>query len=423
MGEVAAASRRAETEDLSITPEALEVFYFEAPLKQPRKNAFGAMNVRPALIVRMRDASGAQGLGEVFCNWPVFGGHHRARIVSDLLAPLVLGRRYRSPLHLFDALVAATNAIKVQCDESGPFDQAIAGLDIAAWDCVARRRGLALHALLAVDSSRRATPLLVYASALTAERLDTLVPRLRDAGVQGFKLKVGFGLEDDLRALARLREVVGRQATVMIGANQRWTLPHAREAAAALSVHDVAWLEEPLPATARLESWRALSRQSPVPLAAGENIRGLKRFIEFLSSGVLSFVQPDPIKWGGLSYFAPIAAMARKTGARLCPHYLGGAVGLLATGHALSAVGADWFELDVTENPLREALVQPSPRLEEGRLTLPNGSGLGVELDLERCQQFLVFSRATKALMADTQYPDEPRPPTANVSRHQDRQR
>ena len=100
----------------------------------------------------------------------------------------------------------------LQSGEPGPFAQAAAGLEMAAWDLCARRAGLPLHVLLGPGRG----PVPVYASALTAEALPQLVsPRLA-AGWRGFKLKVGFGARVDADALAALREMAGPEAALML---------------------------------------------------------------------------------------------------------------------------------------------------------------------------------------------------------------
>jgi L-alanine-DL-glutamate epimerase-like enolase superfamily enzyme len=67
-----------------------------------------------------------------------------------------------------------------------------------------------------------------------------------------------------------------------------------------------------------------------------------------------------------------------------CPHYLGGAVGLLASAHLLAAVGGDGrLEVDAQGNPLRDAVFPDFPHVRAGRLTLSEAPGLGLDPDPE----------------------------------------
>lgn len=370
--------------DLSLRPAAVEAFELSAPLATPRRNAFGAMTRRPALLVRLADADGGRGWGEAFCNWPPFAARHRRRIVEELLRPRLAGAEFASPPALWEALTRAFRPMALQAGEPGPFEQAIAAIDIAAWDLVARRAGLPLHALLSSDGR----PAPVYASALTAETIDALVPPLADAGWRGFKLKVGLGRDADLAALERLRRLVGSDAAVMADANQRWGVREAAASGRALAAFDLSWLEEPIAADAPDRAWRALARAQPTPLAAGENLRGLRAFRASIRSRALRVVQPDPIKWGGVSQMAAVAAAADGSGVAFCPHYLGGGVGLVATAHVATAMKAPWLEVDVTENPLREALAGRAFSVAEGRAVLSDAPGLGVDPEPEALRAF-----------------------------------
>ncbi|WP_308918226.1 enolase C-terminal domain-like protein [Jannaschia sp. LMIT008] len=337
--------------DHALRPARIDVVALSAPLDVPRRNAFGTMHARPALLVRMVDRDGAEGWGEAFCNWPAFGSAHRARILSDVLAPLATGRRFDGPEGLWRDLTDRTRPLVLQCGEAGPFAQCIAALDVAGWGVVADRTGRDLAALWGTQ----AAPVPAYASALTADRLDAVVPTLRARGWTGWKLKVGFGRDADLAALGRLRDLVGPDDTVMADANQAWTVDDACRHADAFAPHRVAWLEEPIPADAPAADWAALARRSSMPLAAGENVRGEAGFATLMGAGV-RVVQPDVAKWGGLSGLRRIAAAARGAGAVLAPHFLGSSIGLAATAEACRALGAAWIEVDATPNPLRTEL-------------------------------------------------------------------
>lgn len=259
----------------------------------------------------------------------------------------------------------------IQANEPGPFEQSIAGLDIAAWDLAARRAGVPLYTALNPEGSSEVP---VYASALTAETLDQLVPPLLDQGWGGFKVKVGFGNEQDLQAVKRLRELIGAKA-LMLDANQSWETETAVDQIAIFSDYAPYWIEEPIAADAGDKAWAMLAQKGPSPLAAGENLRGVDRFEDILNAGV-RYVQPDPIKWGGLSALIEIADMTQRESCDFAPHYLGGGVGLLATCHAALAFGASWMEMDVTENPFRDDLVRGVNLVTDGHLHLANEPGI-----------------------------------------------
>jgi L-alanine-DL-glutamate epimerase-like enolase superfamily enzyme len=362
--------------------ERLETFLFRVPLTTPRVNSFGKMTHRAALVVRLIDRDGVEGWGECFCNWPAFAAEHRYRILSDLIAPRLAGCRFAAPQDVTEFLTAAFRILRIQADEPGPFDQAIAAVDLAAWDLAARRAEQPLYRVLGAQHPCEAVP--YYASGLSPDQAIRIAKREQELGGFAYKLKVGWGVQEDVASLSALRELIGPDAVLMVDANQKWTLPEAHAAIDAFRPFDLSWVEEPIPADHPSADFAQLAALG-LPIAAGENIRGADRFHQMISDGKLSVVQPDIIKWGGLSGCWPVARAALEAGVRYCPHYLGGGIGLLATAHLLAAMGADgMLELDATPNTLRTLLADPFPVVSNGYFALPQGPGLGVRPDLER---------------------------------------
>jgi L-alanine-DL-glutamate epimerase-like enolase superfamily enzyme len=269
--------------------------------------------------------------------------------------------------------------LAIQSGEPGPVAQCIAGIDIALWDLAARRAGQPLwRALGGKDPSVG-----VYASGLNPDGAQQLAARRRAEGYTAFKVKVGFGTQRDVANVAALRRDLGADAALMADANQAWTLDEALRASPRLAEFGLQWLEEPLRADRPYDEWRALASQGGVPLAAGENIAGERGFQDALEARVFSVVQPDMAKWGGFSGCLPVARRILASGARFCPHYLGGGVGLLASAHLLAAAGGDGLlEVDANDNPLRTHACGPLARVRSGRAVLGEEPGLGIVPDL-----------------------------------------
>ena len=366
----------------------LEPLVFRAPIPVPVRTSFGVMHARPALLVRAEDGEGAVGWGEIWCNFPACGAEHRARLVTTVLADWVKEAPFADPAAVWRRLSARARILAIQAGEPGPLAHAIAGIDIALWDLAARRAGQKLWRHLGGAGSGVVK---VYASGINPDgAMDTALGH-RAAGHRAFKLKVGFGRERDLANMAALRQALGADTPVMIDANQAWDVATALDMARALAPFGPAWLEEPIPADSTDADWGRLAAEQPLPLAAGENMRGEREFEWAIGSGHFAVVQPDLAKWGGFSGCLPVARAALAAGRRFCPHYLGGGIGLVASAHLLAAAGNDdLLELDGNDNPLRAVLAQPYPAVTDGRMALPDGPGLGVAPDLEAAREFLV---------------------------------
>jgi len=217
------------------------------------------------------------------------------------------------------------------------------------------------------------------------------VQRCRNEGFAAFKLKVGFDLDSDLGNVERITADLRPGERLMVDANQGWTVKAARRAVPRFAEHGLGWIEEPIPADRPAAEWAEVAMLSAVPLAGGENVSGFTAFDRLINQGHHRVVQPDMLKWGGMTGCRAVARRALAKGLAYCPHWLGGGLGLVAAAHLLAAVGRDGIlEHDVMENPLREALAQPFPKLANGVFPLPKGPGLGVTPDLERLKPWLV---------------------------------
>ena len=373
----------------SFTLDAIEVSVYRAPVERPVQTAFGLMTDRPAVIVRATDSDGVVGYGEVWCNFPQCGAEHRMRLLISAISPLAIGRDWESPESLFQHLSSRLHHLALQAGEPGPIAQTIAGVDIATWDIVAKKAGRPLWRQL---GGERARLLPAYASGINPERTLEQARSAKTAGYRAFKLKVGFGRDRDLANLEALRTELGDDVELMVDANQAWDLREASAMSQLIAPFRPVWLEEPISADSPIQDWKSLATTSPVPLAAGENLRGRTAFSEAITSGAFAIIQPDLAKWGGLSAGLALAEEIEAAGLRYCPHYLGGGIGLMASAHLLAANGGDGvLEIDSNPNPLRQGLAQPFPALIEGQLQLSERPGLGIEPDISM-NAFMVAS-------------------------------
>jgi L-alanine-DL-glutamate epimerase-like enolase superfamily enzyme len=371
--------------------ERIEAYALRAPITTPVVTSFGTMRDRPAVFVRVVDVDGVQGWGEVWCNFPGVGAEHRARLLVDTVAPLALGSDWPDAPALTRSLDERLRVLALQTGEPGPLAQCVAAIDAAAWDLAARRAGQPLWRVLGGASGHAS----VYASGLHPTQAVDIAGAMHARGFRAFKLKVGFAPDVDTAALAALRSAMGRDATLMVDANQAWSPDTARTRIAALAACAPAWVEEPIAADHDTLAWAALARDVPVPLAAGENVRGLDAFDALLATRALAFVQPDVGKWGGVTGCLEVARRTAAQGACYCPHWLGGPLGLVASMHLRAAAGdAGWVEWDANPNPTHDPLADQLPTVHDGRITLGEAPGLGVEVDIDAYAPWLTWQGA-----------------------------
>jgi D-galactarolactone cycloisomerase len=374
----------------------LEIFCFRHPLRQPLRTVFGVVESRPALVLRIEDAAGAEGFGEIWCNFPQPGAEYRARLAASVLPGALRGVGSDDAFTLWETLRARLHRLALQAGEPGPADQIASGIDIALHDLAARRAGVPLAVWL--GGQRRALP--VYASGIDSRDAVAMMAAARAEGYSNFKLRVGFGRDSDEGSVSAATAALASDEALMVDANQAWDVDEACDMAARFRAFRLIWLEEPIAADRPEAEWRRVAAASAAPLAAGENLRTASEFDGVIAGGFLGVIQPDICKWGGLSACRDIARRAMAAGKRYCPHYLGGGIGLAASAHLLSAVGGDGLlEVDVNDNALREAFSGPILPLRNGMAELPDAPGLGYRPDIQgaRDMQTLAFDLSIDA--------------------------
>ena len=368
----------------SITLASIEAFAFRVPIQTPIKVAFGTFRDRPFVLVRVVDVDGAEGWGEVWCNWPAVGAEHRARLAVDIGERLI-GRTLESPDQGFELLTSQLEVLVLQTGEVGPIAQVVAGIDIALWDLAARKEGLPLYRRL---GAARQGSVPVYATGINPDEPERFAAARYEEGHRAFKLKTGFGHALDVRNLTAMRSAIGDHAELVCDANQALTLESALEFCRAIAPLRLGWFEEPLRVDAPAADWRALAAASITPLAGGENFHGAQ-FDEAIASDVLSVIQPDVTKWGGITGNLRVARAAVAAGKRYCPHYFGGGISLLASLHVLAAAGGNGLlEFDCHPNAGRELIVGSLLPVSDGRVPVPTGAGLGAVPDLAGLQRY-----------------------------------
>jgi len=205
---------------------------------------------------------------------------------------------------------------------AGAVHMALAAIDIALWDAVAKAAEKPLWQVLGGED---AAPLPIYNTNagwlnFSVERLCEEASRQIDAGYRALKMKVGGPeLDDDVDRVAAVRKHIGNDILLMADANQNWQLDTAIVAAERLSDFGLGWIEEPLHPD-DLRGHAALKPKCPMPLALGENIYSTHIFDAFIAHDAVDVVQVDACRVGGITPWLDVAAMADAAGLKVCPH-------------------------------------------------------------------------------------------------------
>jgi len=355
----------------------IETGLYRVPLSVTLSDStHGEIRAFELITVRLRDAEGAEGVGYTY----TVGRNGGA--IADILR--------RELPELIEGLQADdTEAIWQRAwwglhygGRGGPTVLALSAIDIALWDLKARRAALPLWRLLGGFDHR--VP--CYAGGIDLDlSVDDLLKQTDDNLSKGFraiKMKVGRpDLASDVARVKAMRKHLGDGFPLMADANMKWTIEEAIRAARALQPFDLTWLEEPTIPDDVAGHARILAAGG-VPIAAGENLRTLWEFKNYIVNGAVSYPEPDVTNCGGVTSFMKIARLAEAFNLPITSH---GAhditVHLLAACPNRSYLEAHGFGLD--------RYIERSLRLEQGMALAPAGPGHGVNFDWKALAQLL----------------------------------
>ncbi len=339
------------------------------------------------LWVRLQTDEGLTGLGETY---PLASAEKA--VLRRALAPVLLGR---DPLQIDLRWAEMFRSISYS-GWAGAEIRAISAIDMALWDLAGKAAGMPVYQLLG-GASRASIP--VYNTCY--DRVDFLTEperlagELLEAGIAAMKIwpfdpvaaesggqfitseQMSRGIEP----LERIRRAFGDRMDVAMEFHGYWNLPCAVRIAQALEEYRPMWLEEMLPQD-NLAAYRELAASTSLPLCLSERLMTRWGFRELLDNGAARIIMPDIAWCGGLSEARKIAAMAETWYLPVAPHNCGGPVLHFASAHLAANLPNLYLLETVRRHYLEEyeGLLTASLVPIQGRLPLPPGPGLGVEL-------------------------------------------
>ncbi|MQA81316.1 MAG: mandelate racemase/muconate lactonizing enzyme family protein [Streptosporangiales bacterium] len=364
----------------------VETFYLRLPEVRERTDSS-----QDALLVRVRTDAGVDGWGEVD-SVPLVAkavieaptSHARAHGLRELL----IGRNPLETDRLWDLMYESTLYI----GREGAVIQAMAGIDLALWDIKGKLLDQPVHALL---GGAYQTRLRAYAShmfdfdpAVTARRAG----EARDAGYTAVK----FGWEPmgpdpalDETLVRGIREAVGDDVDVCIDAGLAWDAKTAIERCAMFEPYRLCWLEEPLHPD-DLRGYRTLTSRVDTRIAAGEEECTTAGFLRLMDVGAIDVVQIDVTRVG-LTQARRIARLAAERGIPCANHNFTTDINVAASAHFLASVpNAIMLEYCVEPSPIRTQITRNPIPVVDGHVAVPDGPGLGIEVDPAGIERFLV---------------------------------
>jgi L-alanine-DL-glutamate epimerase-like enolase superfamily enzyme len=350
------------------------------PLKLPFHGGERTILKRDAMLIRVKTDTGLTG----YAPGPA---HERAqKEIHDVIRPFLLGKDPRRWAEI--KFVGDSEITKTYC-----------AVEIALMDLAARYEGCPLSEVI---GGRTRDRIKLYGSAgmyMSPEGYSREAAHIAGMGFSAYKMRPALGPEQDLKTVELMRQAVGPDVGLMIDAHSWWrmgdksySLQTVIDLAREMAKFNPTWLEEPIPPDDH-EAYRALRSKKILPIATGEHEQEEEGFNDLIQTGAADYIQMDVCCQGGFAMGRRIFANVQQKKLRFAFHSWGTALEVLAAAHLGICWPADvveWLEFPIYTKPgcpvmypwpLAEEILRDPFEIDRGDLVVPNGPGLGIDID------------------------------------------
>ncbi|MFF3177699.1 mandelate racemase/muconate lactonizing enzyme family protein [Streptomyces sp. NPDC057900] len=358
----------------------VDVQVVNLPLVNPFTSSFETKTGETRTVVRVRTDSGVEGWGETMWGRPV------AAIVRDLAAELIgtspfalesFHRRHHMVPFFYGYLGYA----------------ALAAIDVACWDAMGKATGQSVTDLLGgrVRDEVPLTALITRADApgarsadLPGALADHTVRVVAEGGFTAVKLKGTKDVEGDVAILRAVREALPG-VNLRVDPNAAWSVPDSIRAGIALEELDLEYLEDPC---VGIEGMSQVRQKVRIPLCTNMCVVRFEDFAPAMRLNAVDVIHGDVYKWGGIAPTKALAAHCETFGLGMNLHS-GGELGIATAAHLAVVASTPVLSRAIDSMYYLHAddIIEPLT-LENGRLRVPEGPGLGVTVDEDKLRHY-----------------------------------
>lgn len=345
----------------------------------------GAANTgvrREVTLVRVRTKDGIEGIGEAR------GSFDLVKTNIETLAGAFVG----TDIIERDVVVGRFRTLG-QSAQNGGLLAAYSGLNIAMLDALGKALKLPVCRLIGGMARSDVAVCAVDADQAPAASsgLEDQLERIRTAKIPFAKIGIGLGPAVDEERVVLARRHLGEGVALAVDANASYTTDLALESMSRIAPYRIAWYAEPLEPL-DFAGYAHLRSHAPVAIAAGRaHGTAAHYFRTLLDGGCIDLAQPSVCGCGGLDEARRIADLCRLNSTRLTASGGASGVGFAAAVHFAASVPRyphseyeptpQVVECDVAEIVAREGVLAKSLSFSGGNVVVPDGPGLGIELN------------------------------------------
>ncbi|WP_172729275.1 muconate/chloromuconate family cycloisomerase [Kluyvera cryocrescens] len=359
-----------------LTIESLACWLVDIPTVRPHKLSMATMGCQTLMIVRMQCANGVVGWGEgTTIGGLSYGAESPEAMklaIETYLSPLLCGQTFSGVAALAEMMNASV--------KGNTF--AKSALETAFLDAQGKALGVPVSALLGGALSDRLPVLWTLASGDTAKDIDEGKRLLMEGRHDTFKLKIGArDLATDIRHALAIKAALGDDVSIRVDVNQAWDFTTAVQGMSQLQAGGICLVEQPIPLWDR-QGLIALSQRFTLPILADEAVATSHDGYALANGGFSGAYALKIAKAGGPAQALKLAHVAQAAGVALYGGtMLEGTLGTVASLHAWSTLKLQWGTEMFGPLLLKDDIVVTPLAFSQGQVTLPQGPGLGVEID------------------------------------------
>ena len=372
------------------------VHIIKSNLEVPFAFSQGWVKQRSATLVEIKTNDGLTGWGEAFCQG-LEPPEISATVIETALKPLLLEQ---SPLNI-EVLWHKMYNMTRDFGRKGSVISGISAIDIALWDIAGKFYNQPIYQLLGGAFRTKIKP---YATGFyrikgigEAKRLSEEAISHYENGFDHMKVKLGFGLDDDLKCMKTITEAIeGKAITLMVDTNHAYGRTEALELGYALKDYYLRWYEEPV-VPEDITGYVELRSKLKMPIAGGENEHTLFGYKSLFENGAVDIAQPDIGSCGGITAAKHIIALAHSFGVEVNPHVWGSAVAQSASIQVIASIPTTHhsifarspiLEYDQSSHPFRRELLNEPIELEDGLVNVSTKPGLGIDINMSTIKKY-----------------------------------
>ncbi|UYW00715.1 muconate/chloromuconate family cycloisomerase [Flavobacterium agricola] len=368
----------------NITIKRIEATIVDLPTIRPHHLSMAVMMKQSMVIIRIICSDDIEGIGEA----TTIGGISYADefpegiklAIDTYFTPLLVGQnptQINSLMKMLDKNISGNNFAK-------------SGIETALLDAQGKRLNVPIATLFGGSISTQLPVLWTLASGDTQKDIDEAKKLIAENKHNTFKLKIGRKDPNvDVAHVSAIKQALGENYKVTVDVNQAWSEQVAKKQIQKLQDAGVDLIEQPLVKT-NFEGLARLTEYFEVPIMADEAAGTVSDAFKLAKIHAANVFALKIAKSGGLTNIARQAAIAQGAGISLYGGtMLEGSIGTLASAHLFSTLpNLDWGTELFGPLLLTDDIVKKSIVYQNNTLEIPEGPGLGVELDMNQVEKY-----------------------------------